>query len=167
MARLTPEQVAGMFERVAEDNAESEREIRDQPTADVADEYADHATRQLERWLGPLDSAQSGIVGVWSRTFVPLGRVGLRVRRDRQRVLREVIEHHRGAYVRLEMALRTVVANMDAEQPPAYRTRVEDNKRISYRMVEAVVSRMSDEQLVHLRQQIRGYRSDLANIECE
>ncbi len=167
MAQLMPEQVDAMYQRIAEDNAENEHEINDRSVADVAEEYAEHASRHLERWLGPLDSVQTGIVGVWSRTFVPLGRLGLGVRRDRQQALREAIERYRGAEVRLEQELRAVVANMDVEKPPAYRARVEDNKRVSYRMVAAVVARMSNQQVAYLGQQVRGYRSDLANIECE
>jgi len=163
---LTPAQVNGLYRSLEENNADAERKIRRATEAEVATEYAQTATDQIERWLGGLNPEQTGVVAAWARAFEPLGLVGLDFRRAQAAQLRPSIERCRTDPGCLEPVLRTTLAQLNAARSPDHRAMLAHNREISWSMVAAVVSGADAEQRRYLHRYATGLRADLAGIRC-
>lgn len=163
---LTPDQVEGLYRSLEQGNADTERKIRQATEAEVAGEYEETATDQIERWLGQLNPAQTGVVETWARAFEPLGLVGVDFRRAQEARLRPSIERCRTDPGCLEPVLRTTLAQLNAARSPDHRAMLDHNREISWSMVAAVLSGADAEQRRHLHRFATGLRADLAGIRC-
>ena len=167
LADLTPHQLDDLYRALEKGHAAAQRKIRKRTPSAVAADYADGARDEFERWLGPLNRAQRGLIADWSRALRPLGLTGLDYRRAWQDRLRPLIADHRGEPGRMAAMLRDTFARIVQDQPPAYRETLSTNRTVTYAMVAAVIASADETQRAHLHRFVSKLRADLAAIRCD
>lgn len=166
LGSLAPYQVEQLERALRRRNDETAQAIRAAAGRDSSGEYAKLAEGQIRRWIGPLSERQQRLIGDWSRSFEPLGNLGLDYRRSLHRSLHRLILDHRGDPAALTMKLKGFIDGIKTDPPARYAGRVDANKARSIEMITQVIAVMDAEQLDHLIASIEKWRGELRRIRC-
>jgi hypothetical protein len=165
MDSLTPEQIAHIEQRFAEDDREFAEE-------DLAGDEAARRKRRLERnvtrledWIGPLSAAQRAILRRYSETAPLTGALRAADRRRRQDQLLEILRAHQA---RTRLAAWAV--GWDQNRAPAYAAASRAQREAYYEMLLALDRTLSAEQRASAAARLRRFARDfqvLAKTERE
>jgi len=155
MDSLSPEQIAHLEQRFAEDNREfAEEDLAGDATARRKRRFERNVTR-LEDWFGPLTAAQLAAVRRYSET-APL--TGVLRGRDRQRRQADLLAILRAHEARLRLADWAV--GWDQNRTPEYAAASRAHREAYYDMLLAVGRTLSPEQRASAAARFRRFARD-------
>jgi hypothetical protein len=141
MDSLTPEQIAHLEQRIADDNREFAEDELDGDDAARRKRRMERNVTRLEEWFGPLSAAQRAAVRRYSESAPPTAalRAGDRVRR--QAVLLEIVRTHTA-----QRRLADWAAGWDQGRAPDYAAASRGQREAYYDMLLAIDRTLSPEQ---------------------
>ncbi|MGD8498850.1 MAG: DUF6279 family lipoprotein [Chromatiales bacterium] len=164
--RATDEQIDELFEVFEERNEEARERLTESTPDELLEDYQERMTEELERWFGAVTPDQAERVVAWSERFQPLGEEGIAFRKGWQARLRGLLED-RSDVARLQTRLEALFGQTDDLRPPAYRARLEHNRRVTVELIADVAGTLTPEQLAHMAERIEGLAGDFEELACE
>jgi hypothetical protein len=164
--RATDEQIDELFEVFEERNEEARERLTESTPDELLEDYQERMTEELERWFGSVTPDQAERVVAWSERFQPLGEEGIAFRKGWQARLRGLLED-RSDVARLQTRLEALFGQTDDLRPPAYRARLEHNRRVTVELIADVAGTLTPEQLAHMAERIEGLAGDFEELACE
>jgi hypothetical protein len=164
--RATDEQIDELFEVFEERNEEARERLTESTPDELLEDYQERMTEELERWFGAVTPDQAERVVAWSERFQPLGEEGIAFRKGWQARLRGLLED-RSDVARLQTRLEALFGQTDDLRPPAYRARLEHNRRVTVELIADVAATLTPEQLAHMAERIEGLAGDFEELACE
>lgn len=153
--RLTPEQIAAMERRIAEENRKFYRDYLRDSERDRRDRRARNATNRLEDWVGKLTHAQVQRV----REYAERAPLTEELRdRDRRRLQQDVVAIVRARAARARLAER--VANWEKGREPAVAAGFEASREQYFAMLIDVDRMLTPEQRARALGHMRRYADD-------
>ena len=133
MDSLTPEQIAHLEQRIAEDNREFAEDHLDGDDAARRRRRMERNVTRLEEWFGPLSAAQRAAVHRYSETAPPTGALRASDRVRRQAALLEILRAHAA-----QRRLADWAAGWDQGRAPAYAAASRGQREAYYDMLLAI-----------------------------
>jgi Family of unknown function (DUF6279) len=160
--RLTPEQIAAMERRIAEENRKFYRDHLRGTERDRRDRRARKAINRLEDWVGKLTQAQVQRVREYAES-APLTEE-LRDR-DRKRLQKEVVAIARARKAHAQLPER--VANWEKGREPSVVATFEVSREQYFAMLVDVDRMLTDEQRTRVLGQMRRYADDFDALSAQ
>jgi Family of unknown function (DUF6279) len=155
MDRLTPEQIAHIEQRFAEDNREFAEEDLAGDEAARRKRWLDRNVGRLEDWIGPLSAVQLAIVRRYSETAPLTGSLRTADRRRRQDQLLAILRAHQA---RARLAAWAV--GWDQNRTPEYAAASRAHREAYYDMLLALDRTLSAEQRASAAARFRRFARD-------
>ncbi len=159
------EQVEELVNGFAEKNKEWLEEFNAKTEEELRAEYEENMVDELERWFGPLQSAQQQAVSDWSRRFKPLGLLGLRMR-ERWQARLHLLLSQRDEVEAFNAGIVELFANPDALRSEAYLARADYNEKITVEMIYQVSKQLDRQQLENLASMAGSLADDFTQLSC-
>jgi hypothetical protein len=157
--RLTPEQVAHIEQRIAEENRQFYRDNLRGPERDRRAKRAKYAVNRLEDWVGKLTQAQVQRV----REYAERAPLSEELRdRDRKRVQKDVIAILRARAAQKLLAER--VAHWDRGREPAYAAALDAWREQYFALLIDIDRTLTPEQRARAAGQLRRYAEDFETL---
>jgi hypothetical protein len=153
--RLTPEQVAQIERRLAEENRQFQRDFLRGPERERRRKREKFVTGRLEDWVGKLSQAQSERVREYAERMPLIDELR---GRDRQRLQREVLAVIRARQARAR--LPELIAGWERGRDPAYVKALEAWRGQYYALLMDIDRTLSPEQRSRALRQMRRYAED-------
>lgn len=157
--RLTPEQVAQIERRLAEENRKFHRDNLRGPERDRRKKRAKYVVERLEDWVGKLTQAQIQRV----REYADRAPMVDELRdRDRKRVQKDVIAILRAREARARLGER--LANWDRGREPAYVAALDSWREQYFAMLMDIDRSLTPEQRARALGHLRRYAEDFETL---
>ncbi len=160
-----PAQLDEFFNLLQEKNHEWLAEFQSQTSQELREHYQARMTDELERWFGPLTTAQQQEVTDWSQRFEPLGLQGLQARQLWQARLRTLLGQ-RAAEEAFLHAIEELFVNPYAGQPADYLSRLEHNRLTTIELLARLGGQLNGQQREHLDHMVRSIAEDFDQLAC-
>jgi hypothetical protein len=155
MDSLTPEQIAHLEQRIAEDNREYAEDNLDGDEAARRRQRMERNVTRLEEWVGPLSAAQRAAVRRYSETAPLTGALRASDRVRRQAALLEIVRAHAA-----QRRLADWAAGWDQERAPAYAAASRGQREAYYDMLLAIDRGLSPEQRASAAARFRRFAEE-------
>jgi hypothetical protein len=155
MDSLTPEQIAHLEQRIAEDNREYAEDNLDGDEAARRRQRMERNVTRLEEWVGPLSAAQRAAVRRYSETAPLTGALRASDRVRRQAALLEIVRAHAA-----QRRLAVWAAGWDQERAPAYAAASRGQREAYYDMLLAIDRGLSPEQRASAAARFRRFAEE-------
>jgi hypothetical protein len=153
--RLTPEQVAQIERRLAEENRKFERDFLRGSERDRRRKRAKFVTDRLEDWVGKLSQAQTERVREYAERMPLIDELR---DRDRKRLQREVLALIRARRAREK--LPDLLGSWERGREPAYVKALEGWRGHYFALLMDIDRTLSAEQRSRAQRQMRRYAED-------
>ena len=159
--RLTPQQVAQIERRIAEDNRQFYRDRLRGPESERRERRAKYAVNRLEDWVGRLTPVQVQRVREYSERAPMVDELR---DRDRKRLQGEVLAILRARQARARLAER--VAQWELGRDAAYLAALDDWREHYFAMLLDVDRMLTAEQRARALGQMRRYAEDFESLSA-
>ena len=159
------EQIEELFEQFDRRNHKWLAEFREKSNRELQEDYRRSMTNELERWFGPLSSAQQQAVLAWSERLVPLAEEGFKMRQRWRARLSELLNQREDVSV-FQAGITELLVNPAVVRPPVYRARLEYNHRTTIDLVHEVGTELTGAQRQHLAHETSSIARDLDQLAC-
>jgi len=159
MDGLTPEQIAHLEQRIAEDNEKfAEEHLEGDEATRRARRMQQNLTR-LEEWIGTLSAAQRAAVRRYSETAPLTGALRARDRRRRQAELLTILRTHSA-----QRRLADWAAGWDQGRTPEYAAASRAQREAFFDMLVALDRTLSAEQRAAIAARFRKYAQEFTQL---
>jgi hypothetical protein len=163
LATLNDRQITELAENLEEDNEELWDELAGDTPAERVKRRRKSAVRSLQRMVGRLDKSQRALVESRLSGMHDVAGQWLERRRHWQSRFLDVLRSHPGEAT-LEPVLLDLFLDPDQFDPPDYRRRADENRRLVTALIAELSGQLADSQRDHLRRKFAEYADDLRDI---
>ncbi|MSR07971.1 MAG: hypothetical protein EXR82_00300 [Gammaproteobacteria bacterium] len=160
---LSDEQVESLFARLAEENGELEEDYSGVSPEERRAKQDKEITRAFRRFTGKLNASQEALVTGQTAQMHDLSGDWLRRRAVWQGEFRALMAGRKADPVFADR-FTELVLNPNQFDAPGYRSLVEENRQLSFRLVAEVLGKLTPAQEKHLQKSLKTYAEDFDSL---
>lgn len=164
LSSLSDEQVDALADNMAADQQEKEEEFLAKNQEQTRQARAERTRERVERWLGSLNEAQTGIVERWSEARGRQTEIWLEGRRNWQQALLEAMEQRNEE--NFARKIDYLVDNNAEVRGPRYQQMMAESQSSMAGLMTDLLQSADRRHLDHLLERAASLRSDFNELTC-
>lgn len=164
LSTLSDEQVRELAGNMAENQRDKEDEFLSDDPEQTGQDRAERTMERIERWLGPLDVTQKGIVRQWSDARESQTEIWLEGRKNWQQALLEALEQRKDPA--FAQSVDELIDNNIELRGPRYQEMMAESRSSMVGLVTDILGQADQQQLDHLLKKATTLRDDFNKLAC-
>jgi len=160
------EQIAELFDNLAEQNREFREEYVDLPIEKLTENRNKRMIKRLKYWISNPTSEQKSAISVWSEQIVPVSEDWLQNREILQAEARRLLSR-RSSDLKFRADLLQFIVNPESLRSPAYQAKIESNLETTIRFIIKLDRLLTPGQRTRLLKRIESLAGDFDKLSCD
>jgi len=160
------EQIAELFDNLAEQNQEFREEYVDLPIEKLTENRQKRMIKRLKYWIANPTSEQKTVIYAWSKQIVPVSEDWLQNREILQAEVRRLFSR-RSSSPDFRADLLKFIVNSESLRTPAYQAKIEANIETTIHFIVQLDRLLTPGQRTHLLKRIESLAEDFDKLSCD
>ena len=164
LSSLSDAQVRELADNMAQSQTEMEEEFLSEDPEETRQARAERTMERVERWLGPLNEAQTQIVNQWSDARGRQTEIWLQGRRNWQQAFLDSLEHRNDED--FAQRINYLIDNNNEVRGTEYQQMMSESRDSMAGLMTDVLQKADQQQLDHLLERASSLRGDFNTLAC-
>lgn len=164
LSSLSDAQVRELADNMAQSQTEMEEEFLSEDPEETRQARAERTMERVERWLGPLNEAQTQIVNQWSDARGRQTEIWLQGRRNWQQAFLDSLEHRNDED--FAQRINYLIDNNNEVRGTEYQQMMSESRDSMAGLMTDVLQKADHQQLDHLLEKASSLRGDFNTLAC-